>query len=162
MVVFDHSPRRWIRPSADSADPAPASKAMRVRLFAPPRKPDFDVQKQFLCLVSPGTMLPNKSSWVRKDRFYHSQEIQGHAKNSDIWEFLCTTLYMWRHSQISSMYTGRPIRLVKTSRWLGFGEFRQLVGHYCSYLLPRQNGGTFQISVNRRFLLTLWVTLHTS
>ena len=26
-----------------------------------------------------------------------------------------------------------------------FGQFRQLVGHYCSYLLPRQDGVTCQI-----------------
>ena len=29
--------------------------------------------------------------------------------------------------------------------WLRFGEFPRLVGRYCSYLLPKQHGGTFQI-----------------
>ena len=36
--------------------------------------------------------------------------------------------------------------------------FRQLEGRYCSNLLPRQDGGTFQI--NRRFSPTRWVTLY--
>ena len=35
-----------------------------------------------------------------------------------------------------------------------FRQFRQLVGRYCSYLLPRQVDGTFQTYVNRRFVLT--------
>ena len=33
-----------------------------------------------------------------------------------------------------------------------FRQFWQLVVRYCSYLLPRQYGGIFQILVNRRFL----------
>ena len=32
--------------------------------------------------------------------------------------------------------------------WLTFGEFLWLVGRYCSYLLPKQDGGTSQIKVN--------------
>ena len=32
-----------------------------------------------------------------------------------------------------------------------FRQFRQFLGRYCSYLLPRQDGGTFQIQVNGRF-----------
>ena len=32
-----------------------------------------------------------------------------------------------------------------------FQMFRRLVGRYCSCLLPRQDGGTSQIQVNRRF-----------
>ena len=32
--------------------------------------------------------------------------------------------------------------------WLRFGEFSRLVGLYCSYLLPKQDGGTSQIKVN--------------
>ena len=32
--------------------------------------------------------------------------------------------------------------------WLRFVEFPRLVGRYCNYLLPKQNGGTSQILVN--------------
>ena len=32
--------------------------------------------------------------------------------------------------------------------WLRFGGFPRLVGRYCSYLLPKQGGGTSQIQVN--------------
>ena len=41
-----------------------------------------------------------------------------------------------------------------------FRQFRQLVGRSCSYLLPRQDGGTYVIQVNRRLLVTRWVTLY--
>ena len=34
---------------------------------------------------------------------------------------------------------------------LRFGEFLQLIGFYCSHLMPRQDGGTSQIHVNKRF-----------
>ena len=40
-----------------------------------------------------------------------------------------------------------------------FRHFWQLVGRYCSYLLLRQDDGTSQIQVNRRFS-PRWVTLH--
>ena len=40
-----------------------------------------------------------------------------------------------------------------------FRQFRQLVGRYCSYLLPRQDGVKSQIKVNGRFLPSRWVTL---
>ena len=40
-----------------------------------------------------------------------------------------------------------------------FRQFRQLLGRYCSYQLPGQDGGTFQIQVNGRLLLTRPVTL---
>ena len=35
-----------------------------------------------------------------------------------------------------------------------FQQFWQLVGRYCSYLLPKQDGGTPKIYVNKRFLLS--------
>ena len=41
-----------------------------------------------------------------------------------------------------------------------FRQFRQLPGRYCSYLLPKQDGGTFQIQVNRRLLARRRVTLY--
>ena len=41
-----------------------------------------------------------------------------------------------------------------------FRQFRQLLGCYCSYLLPRQDGGTFQIQVNGRLLPRRLVTLY--
>ena len=40
-----------------------------------------------------------------------------------------------------------------------FRQSWQLVGSYCSYLLPRQDDGTFQIQVNRRLLPSGIVTL---
>ena len=40
-----------------------------------------------------------------------------------------------------------------------FRPFWQLLGRYCSYLLPRQDDGTFQIQVNGRLLPTRMVTL---
>ena len=40
-----------------------------------------------------------------------------------------------------------------------FQQFWQLMGRYCSGLLPRQDGGTFKIQVNRRFLPSRSVTL---
>ena len=43
-----------------------------------------------------------------------------------------------------------------------FRQFWQLVGRYCSYLLPRQDGGTFQIEVNGRFSSMKCVTLYIS
>ena len=41
-----------------------------------------------------------------------------------------------------------------------FQQFRQVVGRYCSYLMPRHDGGTSKIQVNRRLLPTRWVTLY--
>ena len=41
-----------------------------------------------------------------------------------------------------------------------FQLLRQLLGRYCSYLLPRQDGGTSQIQVNGRFLPSRYVTLY--
>ena len=44
------------------------------------------------------------------------------------------------------------VTLVGVQPWLGclrLGEFPRLVGRYCWYLLPKQDGGTFQIKVNR-------------
>ena len=41
-----------------------------------------------------------------------------------------------------------------------FRQFRQLVGRYCSSLLPRQDGGTSLIGVNRRFCKFFCVTLY--
>ena len=41
-----------------------------------------------------------------------------------------------------------------------FQHFWQLVGRYCSYLLPRQYGGTSQVEVNRRLLPRKMVTLY--
>ena len=38
---------------------------------------------------------------------------------------------------IGVLSTGSHIWSVKSSRWLRFGELRQLVGRNCSYLLPR-------------------------
>ena len=35
-----------------------------------------------------------------------------------------------------------------------FGEFTQLVGRYCSYLLPKQAGGTRQILVDKTLRMT--------
>ena len=35
-----------------------------------------------------------------------------------------------------------------------FGEFPRLVGHYCSYLLPKQDGGTSQILVFKTLRMT--------
>ena len=35
-----------------------------------------------------------------------------------------------------------------------------LLGHHCSYLLPRQDGGKSQIQVNWRFSLTRIITLY--
>ena len=35
-----------------------------------------------------------------------------------------------------------------------------MLGRYCSYLLPMQLDGTFQIQVNGRFLTSRCVTLH--
>ena len=39
-----------------------------------------------------------------------------------------------------------PLCLARGRRW-GFGEFPRLVGRYCSYLLPKQAGGTPQIII---------------
>ena len=36
----------------------------------------------------------------------------------------------------ATLYTGWHIWTVKTYLWFGFGKLFQLVGHYCSYLLP--------------------------
>ena len=36
----------------------------------------------------------------------------------------------------------------------------QLVGRYCSYLLPRHDGRTDKIQVNERLLPTKWATLY--
>ena len=59
------------------------------------------------------------------------------------------------------------VRIYRVTRLLGnnlpltwFWHFRQLLGRYCSYLLPRQDGGTFQIQVNGRFLPRRRVTLY--
>ena len=41
-----------------------------------------------------------------------------------------------------------------------FQQFWKLVGHYCSYLLPRQDDGIPKYKVNRRFSLTRRVTLY--
>ena len=41
-----------------------------------------------------------------------------------------------------------------------FRQFWQLLGRYCSYLLPRQDDGTSKTQVNWRFLPTTWVTLY--
>ena len=35
-----------------------------------------------------------------------------------------------------------------------FGEFPRLVGRYCSYLLPKQAGGTPQILVDKALRMT--------
>ena len=43
-----------------------------------------------------------------------------------------------------------------------FWHFWQLLGRYCSYLLPRHDGWTSQISVNGRFLPTRIVTQYIS
>ena len=40
--------------------------------------------------------------------------------------------------------------------WLRFGEFPRLVGRYCSYLLPKQDGGTSQIQVNKTQSTRTW------
>ena len=42
---------------------------------------------------------------------------------------------------------------------LRFGEFPQLVGRYCSFLLPKQGGGTFQIQVNKTQSSSTWDAL---
>ena len=49
--------------------------------------------------------------------------------------------------------------LGKTLPLTWFRQFRQLVGRYCSCLLPRQDGGIFHIQVNRSFSLNRMVTL---
>ena len=41
-----------------------------------------------------------------------------------------------------------------------FRQFWQLLGCYCSYLLPRQDCGTSLIQVNRRLSTTTWATLY--
>ena len=40
--------------------------------------------------------------------------------------------------------------------WVGyrFGEFPRMVGRYCSYLLPKQDGGTPQIIVDKTSCMT--------
>ena len=43
---------------------------------------------------------------------------------------------------------------------LAFGEFPQLVGCYCSYLLPKQGGGTSQIQVNKTQSTRTWDALY--
>ena len=40
-----------------------------------------------------------------------------------------------------------------------FRQCWQLLGRYCSYLLPRQDGGKFQIQINGRLLPRRRVTL---
>ena len=45
--------------------------------------------------------------------------------------------------------------------WLRFGEFPRLVGCYCSYLLPKQDGGTSQIQVNKTQSTRTWDALNT-
>ena len=40
-----------------------------------------------------------------------------------------------------------------------FRQFWQLLGRYCSYLMPRKDGGTSQIQLNRRFSTPNWATL---
>ena len=55
----------------------------------------------------------------------------------------------------------------KVSKWNGknlpltlFQQFLQLMGRYCSYLIPRQDDGTSQITVNGRFIPFGCVTLY--
>ena len=44
--------------------------------------------------------------------------------------------------------------------WLRFGGFPRLVGRYCSYLLPKQGGGTSQIQVNITQSTRTWDALY--
>ena len=44
--------------------------------------------------------------------------------------------------------------------WVRFGEFPRLVGRYCIYLLPKQDGGTSQIYVNKTLCQTTGLTLY--
>ena len=41
-----------------------------------------------------------------------------------------------------------------------FQQFQQLVGRYCSYLLPKQVDGKLKIQVNWKFSLMRCVTLY--
>ena len=74
-------------------------------------------------------------------------------------ETLVVTVLQWGlsltltplHSKDNLIY--RVIHQVRTNLLLTrFRQSWQLVGRYCSYLLPRQVDGTFQTQVNRRFL----------
>ena len=43
---------------------------------------------------------------------------------------------------------------------LRFVELTWLVGHFCNYLLPKQDDGTFQIQVNQTQSVTTCLTLY--
>ena len=56
-----------------------------------------------------------------------------------------------------------PASWPHSTGWLKLTKFRwfwQLLGHYCSYLLPGQDDGTSQTKLNRRFSTTTWATLY--
>ena len=64
---------------------------------------------------------------------------------------MCHPRWISRRTFLKQHYY-RAYRVLVDLGWvdldLAFGEFPQLVGCYCSYLLPKQGGGTSQIQVN--------------
>ena len=72
--------------------------------------------------------------------------ITGSESGSGIAKWL--KIQLWMHIQGQNHTT-----LLGVQSWLRFchqevGEFPRLVGRYCSYLMPKQDGGTSQINVN--------------
>ena len=78
------------------------------------------------------------------------------AKIEGLVSFRCLSVFSFR-----SLLLYRVTHLVEENLPLTqFRQFRQLVGRYCSYLLPRQVDGTFKIQVNWRFSSMRCVTLY--
>ena len=67
-----------------------------------------------------------------------------------------TTLKIWGaklqgSAHLIKVYSTLKRKLVRNLLLTLFQQFQQLVGRYCSCLLPRQDDGTSQIQVNGRF-----------